>query len=141
MSKYMKSLSDVKLVKLNPNTSRRGNLVALEESEIPFNIRRVFYVYGVPDQERRGGHAHKTTEQLLICLNGECKVICSDGNNFKETVLNSSSTGLYIPNEIWDEQIYITHDTILLVLSNTLYDRNDYIESFEQFKEYRNEQT
>ena len=134
-----KSLDDVKIIKLNPHTSRKGNLVAVEGgSTIPFEVKRVFYIYGVADQEKRGRHAHKTTEQFLICLSGECKVICSDGDNFKEVVLNSPATGLYIPKDIWDEQLYTTPDTLLLVLSNTHYNRNDYIENFEEFKEYRN---
>lgn len=112
-----------------------GNITPIESNyDLPFHIKRVFYVYGVEDQQVRGKHAHFKTKQLLICLNGEIEVICKDGLNEKKFLLNSKHQGLYIPEMIWDEQIYKQKDSLLLALSNTKYDPSDYIHDYEEFK-------
>ena len=100
---------------------------------------RVFYVFDVHDQKDRGEHSHHKTEQVLICLSGKVKVLCDDGKNTKQWVLNKPTQALYIPNLIWDEQIYLTSDSVLLVLANTNYDSSDYIESYDEFKRLKNE--
>jgi len=136
----MITVDDVKLLKLNTFVDLEGSLVPIESnSTIPFEIKRVFYIYGVHDQEDRGEHSHHTTEQVLICVNGQIKVLCDDGKDVKEWILDKPNQALYIPNLIWDEQTYLTPGSVLLVLTNTKYDPSDYIEDYEEFKRLKNE--
>ena len=136
----MITVDDIKLLKLNTFVDSEGSLVPIESnSTIPFEIKRVFYIYGVHDQEDRGEHSHHTTEQVLICLNGQIKVLCDDGKDEKEWILDKPNQALYIPNLIWDEQTYLTSGSVLLVLTNTNYDPSDYIEDYEEFKRLKNE--
>ena len=115
-----------------------GSLVALEESkEIPFKIKRSFYVKGVKTRDSRGNHAHYETEQVLICLNGEITVYLSDGRYNQKFVLDNPSKGLYIPSGIWDATEYHTEDSILLSFCSTLYNKKDYVEDFEEFKKLK----
>ena len=135
----MTTLNDVKFISLRTFIEPDGKLVPIESNiDIPFLIRRVFYVYGVKDQNDRGKHSHHKTKQVLICLKGEVKVVCDDGENKDTWILNEPNKALYIPEMIWDEQLYTSEDSILLVLANTKYNFNDYIEDYEKFKELKN---
>ena len=97
----MITINDVKVFDLNPYIDSEGSLVPIESNfDIPFKIERIFYVYGVHDQVDRGEHSHYKTEQVLICLNGSVKVLCDDGKNKKEWLLNDPTKALYIPNLI-----------------------------------------
>ena len=87
----------------------------------------------------RGKHAHHTTKQLLICVHGKIEVSCNDGVNNKKYLLETPQQGLFIPEMIWDEQRYMSEDTVLLVLSNTYYDVKDYIEDYDEFRRLKNE--
>ena len=100
---------------------------------------RIFYVFGVHNQNDRGKHSHFKTKQVLICLNGEVSVLCKDGNKERTWVLNKPNQALYIPELIWDEQVYIKPDSVLLVLANTNYDESDYITDYNKFKRLKNE--
>ena len=132
------TLGDVKFFNLKTMVDTDGNLVPIEsEIDVPFEIKRVFYVYGVRDQNDRGKHSHYKTEQVLICLNGKLEVSCDDGNNKKKYLLESPQQALYIPPMIWDENNYLSDDTVMLALCNTTYDINDYIESYDEFKELK----
>lgn len=112
-----------------------GNLSPIQsEDDVPFKIERIFYVFGVNDQSPRGLHAHRKTEQLLICLNDEIEVVCRDGFNEKRFLLDSPQQGLYLPSMIWDEQVYKSSSSILLSICNTKYDRGDYIHNYEEFQ-------
>lgn len=115
-----------------------GNLTPIEANEtLPFSIERVFYVYGVRSQELRGCHAHHNTQQLLVCLNGKIQVICKDGKDERQFLLESPQQGLYVPNMIWDEQLYRSEDAVLLSICSTKYDPADYIYSFNEFKKLK----
>ena len=136
----MTTLNDVKFISLRTFIEPDGKLVPMESNrDIPFLIKRVFYVFGVKDQNDRGKHSHHKTKQVLICLKGEVKVVCDDGENKDTWILNEPNKALYIPEMIWDEQLYTSEDSILLVLANTKYNFNDYIEDYEKFKELKNE--
>ena len=136
--RQIRTVDDVKVLKLKDFSDSRGTLIALESNkQIPFDIKRVFYVYGVQDKNIRGEHAHHETEQVLICMKGECKVVCKDATSSKEYLLNSPTQAIYIPEMIWDEQVYMSEDTVLLVLCNTLYNKLDYIENYDEFKKMR----
>ena len=127
---------DVKFIRFSSFCDDRGSLIPIEsQKSIPFDIERIFYVYGINGQEIRGKHSHYKTQQVLICLKGSCIVICKDGKSTKEYMLDSPEIGLFIPEMIWDEQIYRSPDTILLVLSSTKYDKSDYIEDWSLFLE------
>jgi len=127
-------ISDVKLLAF-PGFANDGILVPVDlRKQIPFKIKRLFYIFGVNSSSIRGQHAHYNTEQILICLKGEVECICKDGlgGEVRHT-LNYPTQALYIPRMIWDEQIYHSPDAILLVLTNTIYDKSDYIEDWETF--------
>ena len=130
----MISIDDVKFSILKTCVENDGKLVAIEgDRDIPFRIERIFYVYGVKDQNDRGKHGHYESEQVLICLYGKITVICKDGKDEAIYELDKPNQSLYIPSMIWDEQIYHNEDSILMVLSNLVYDTEDYIEDWEQF--------
>tara|TARA_Y100001963_G_scaffold156137_2_gene248957 strand:- start:391 stop:813 length:423 start_codon:yes stop_codon:yes gene_type:complete len=134
----MITIKDVKLLNLRTFIEPDGNLVPMESKyDIPFNIKRIFYVYGVNDQNDRGKHAHYKTKQVLICLSGEVEVVVDDGTHRKKYNLTKPNQAVYIPEMIWDEQRYLTKDSVLLVLANTNYDVNDYIEDYKNFKEIK----
>jgi dTDP-4-dehydrorhamnose 3,5-epimerase-like enzyme len=128
------TIRDVKLFTLNAIVEQDGNLIPIEiHNDMPMDVKRIFYVWGVRNQNDRGCHAHYKTEQVLICLSGKIECLCDDGINKKRFLLESPQQALYIPTMIWDEQKYLTEDSVLLVLSNTLYDKTDYIENYEEF--------
>ena len=132
------TLDDVKFFNTRTMVEPDGNLVPIESNyDVPFPIRRMFYVYGVKDQNDRGKHAHYKTQQVLICLHGKVEVLVNDGNKEQKYLLESPQQALYIPEMIWDEQIYLTEDTVLLVISNTKYNPSDYIHDFEKFKKLK----
>ena len=136
----MTTLENVKLISLKTFIEPDGNLVPIEsDSDIPFPIERIFYVFGVHNQNDRGKHSHYKTKQVLICLNGEVSVLCKDGNKERIWVLNKPNQALYIPELIWDEQVYTKPDSVLLVLANTNYDESDYITDYNKFKRLKNE--
>ena len=138
--KQIRTVDDVRVLKLKDFSDSRGTLIPLESSkQIPFDIKRVFYVYEAQDKSIRGEHAHHETEQVLICIKGECKVICKDTVSSKEYLLDSPTQAVYIPEMIWDEQVYMSADTVLLVLCSTPYNKLDYIENYDEFKKTRGE--
>ena len=126
------TLNDVQLFEFKTVVEPDGSLVPIEN--FPFEIKRMFYVFDVHDQNNRGKHAHFTTQQLLICMHGRLEVTCSDGTNRKTYILNHSSQAIYVPEMIWDEQKYMLPNTIMLSLANTKYDIDDYINDYDEFK-------
>ena len=133
----MTTIADVKRFDLKFFQDPDGRLAPIEfDRDVPFEVKRMFYVFGVHNQNDRGKHSHYKTKQLLISVNGSIDVKCDDGMG--EWQLNQPWKALYIPEMIWDEQVYMNHDAVLLVLSNTNYDSSDYIEDYEKFKEIKN---
>ena len=136
----MTTLDDVKKFTLKTFTEPDGKLIPIElDKDIPFEVKRMFYVYDVHDQNDRGKHSHYKTKQILIAINGGVTVICDDGKKRRNYVLNEPNKALLIPEMIWDEQVYHSESSVLLVLSNTNYDVNDYIEDYDEFKRLKNE--
>ena len=114
--------------------SNVGFLTALEENrEIPFNIKRIYYVYTVPKEVKRGFHAHKRLEQVLICMSGSVKIKVDDGNKKKIIELNSPNKGLYIGPGVWREMYDFNQSSVLLVLASEHYNESDYIRDYEEF--------
>ncbi|KPI56316.1 dTDP-6-deoxy-3,4-keto-hexulose isomerase [Clostridioides difficile] len=114
-----------------------GYLVSLESyKNIPFDIKRTYYTYNVPNTVKRGLHAHKTLKQVLICLKGELKVKCSDGVKEETFLLDNPNEGLFIGKNIWREMSGYKEDTLLIVLASDFYDESDYIRDYDEFLRY-----
>lgn len=113
----------------------RGALIVLEESSlIPFEIRRVYYIYNTEQGVSRGFHAHKDLVQTVICLVGSCRMVMDDGNTRTEVIIDSPERGLMVPEMVWHEMHDFSDDCILLVLASDLYIESDYIRNYEVFK-------
>jgi dTDP-4-dehydrorhamnose 3,5-epimerase-like enzyme len=124
-----------KLLDLKIMGDDRGSLIALEENKnIPFEIKRVYYIFGTRGEIRRGCHAHRDLQQVLICVSGQCTILLDDGTNQTNFILNDPSHGLIIGNMVWREMFDFSHDCVLLVLANKLYNPDDYIKDYEEFK-------
>ena len=127
----------IKTIKFQPHGDDRGQLVALEvNKEIPFKIKRVYYIYDTKDGVRRGFHAHKNLEQILICVHGSCKIHLDNGFETEEVTLDSPTDGLYVANNMWREMYDFSPDAVLLVLASELYDESDYIRNYEDFLKF-----
>lgn len=112
----------------------RGQLVALEQYvDIPFEIKRVYYMYDTKDGVRRGYHSHNTLQQILICIHGSCKVLMDDGKEKKIVYLEKPYEGLYIPQKVWREMYDFSEDAVLLVLASELYSEEDYVRNYDEF--------
>lgn len=127
-------MSLVKMIDMPKLGDDRGQLVALEENkEVPFNIKRVYYMYGAQPDIARGFHAHKELDQVAICVAGKCKVILDDGINKNVVLLADPAKGVSIPPMIWHEMHDFSENCVLLVLASELYDEDDYIRNYEDF--------
>lgn len=117
----------------------RGQLVALEEKkEIPFDIKRVYYIYDTLEGVRRGFHAHKELKQLMICIHGSCKVLLDNGKEKEIVNLDEPHKGIFIQSNMWREMYDFSSDAVLLVLASEVYDESDYIRDYDKFLEYVN---
>ena len=117
------------------HSDERGKLVAVESfKDIPFEIKRVYYMYGVPENVRRGYHAHRNLEQVLVCVSGSCKIRLDDGNERREVILDSPTQGLYIANFMWREMYDFSDNAVLMVLASEYYKEDDYIRDYEEYK-------
>lgn len=112
----------------------RGMLVALEEfKDIPFEIKRVYYMYDTKPDVHRGFHAHKNLKQILICIHGTCKVLLDNGKEKKVVSLEKPYEGLYISNDMWREMYDFSNDAVLMVLASEQYCEDDYIRDYDEF--------
>lgn len=128
---------EIKKYSFQQHGDERGQLVALEEFiDIPFTIRRIYYVYDTGEGVRRGYHAHRSLEQILICVHGNCKILLDDGEKRETVVLDKPYEGLYLSNIIWREMYDFSPDAVLLVLASDLYREEDYIRDYSEFLEY-----
>ena len=115
----------------------RGKLAVVEPGkDIEFPIRRVYYIYGADSNQRRGFHAHKRLEQVLLCVHGSCKVMLDDGSSRCDVTLDSTTLGLYVGNAMWREMYDFTPDAVLLVLASEPYTEADYIRNYDEFLKY-----
>jgi hypothetical protein len=129
------SSSKCKIIELPKIPDRRGNLTFIEAGRhIPFEIRRVYYLYDVPGGASRGGHAHRHLEQFIIAANGSFTVYTDNGQKKEEFYLNRSYYGLYIPTMTWREIDNFSSGSVCLVLASKLYDEADYIRDYDAFK-------
>jgi oxalate decarboxylase/phosphoglucose isomerase-like protein (cupin superfamily) len=131
------TIKEAQLIDLPKVLDKRGNLSIIEEyKNIPFKIERAFWIYDVPGGESRGGHAYKKNQEFIVALSGSFDVILDDGKEKKVFPLNRSYYGLYVPNGIWRSMENFSTNSLGFVLSSTLFNKSDYIYSYEDFKYY-----
>ena len=124
----------VQWTSLPPLGDNRGSLVAIEGAKtIPFDIKRVYYLFGTLEGVARGFHAHKALKQVAVCVTGKCKMLLDNGIEKIEVWLDSPSKGLVIENMVWHEMRYFSSDCVLLVLASEHYDEADYIRNYQDF--------
>jgi len=112
----------------------RGSLIALEENKnIPFAIKRVYYIFDTKEGVSRGFHAHRNLNQVLVCVSGECEILLDDGKEKSVIKLNSADKGLFIGSNIWREMHNFSSDCVLMILASEPYNEEDYIRSYEEF--------
>ena len=117
----------------------RGNLSYFESnSKIPFEIKRVYWIYDVPGGEIRGEHAYRELEEVIIALSGSFDVILNDGENEYKFTLNRSYLGLYIPKLMWRKIENFSTNSLALIVSNNFYNPEDYIRDYEEFEKIKN---
>ena len=117
-----------------PHGDERGQLVALEEfKDIPFSIKRVYYMYDTAEGITRGYHAHKSLKQILVCIHGSCKIRLDNGKEKKVIPLEKPYEGLFVSNAMWREMFDFSPDAVLMVLASELYDESDYIRNYDEF--------
>ena len=124
----------VELIDFTPHADSRGQLIAIEAvKDVPFEVKRVYYMYNTVNGVRRGYHAHKSLQQVLICIHGSCKILLDDGADKEIVPLNDPSVGLYIGNNIWREMFDFSDDAVLMVLASEYYNESDYIRNYDDF--------
>lgn len=129
---------EAKLLDFESRGDERGYLVAIEgNKEIPFEIKRVFYIYGTKENVRRGQHANLNSDFVLINISGKSKVKIDDGNEIRIFELNRPHTGIYIPKMYWKDMYDFSDDAILLCLSSEHYDDREYIRDYVEFKKIK----
>lgn len=125
----------IKWLDFPPLGDNRGSLVALESNEtIPFDIKRVYYLFSTKQDVTRGLHAHLALKQVMLCVTGSCKVLLDDGIARETVYLDSPTKGLLVESLVWREMSQFSSDCVLLVIANELYDEEDYIRDYERFK-------
>jgi dTDP-4-dehydrorhamnose 3,5-epimerase-like enzyme len=110
-----------------------GNIAVVENTVVPFEIKRVYYLYDIPSSAQRGGHSHKKLEQVLIAISGSFDVVLNDGKTQKVVTLNKPDKGLLIENNTWRELQNFSSGAVCLVLASTVYDEADYIRNYDDF--------
>ena len=132
------SVFDVSLIELPKNHAEKGNITAVNtNTEIPFNINRIYYLYDVPGGTSRGGHAHKELQQLIFAVSGSFDITLDDGCTKRSINLNRPYLGLYMPAGLWRELDNFSSGSICLVLASHTYDPDDYIRNYSYFKEFK----
>lgn len=132
------TIYDCSVIELKRIEDRRGNITPVNsELDVPFDIKRVFYLYDIPGGESRGAHAHKCCHQFLIAASGAFEVVLDDGHNKRTVTLNRSFYGLHIPPGIWAAEQGFSSGSVCLVLASEKYDETDYIRDYDEFLEWK----
>jgi dTDP-4-dehydrorhamnose 3,5-epimerase-like enzyme len=128
-------MSFINLIYFPPLGDERGSLVALEAHKtIPFDVKRVYYIFGTKPGVSRGFHAHQMLQQVAVCVTGKCRMVLDNGSQREEVWLDSPTKGLMIGTLVWREMHDFSPDCVLLVLANEYYDDADYIRSYSEFQ-------
>ena len=128
-------MSNIQIINFPLLGDDRGSLVALEAKfTVPFEVKRVYYIFGTKFGVSRGFHAHRELQQVAICVTGKCRMLVDDGMRREDVWLDSPTKGLLIGDLVWREMHDFSPDCVLLVLANQHYNENDYIRSYDEFK-------
>jgi WxcM-like, C-terminal len=139
MEKNKSSVYDCSLIQLPQIKSRAGNITPLTSNlELPYAVKRIFYLFDIPGGESRGAHAHKECHQFLIAASGSFEVLLNDGNVQRQIQLNRPYYGLHVPPRIWASEVNFSSGAICLVLASHTYNESDYIRDYDKFLIYNN---
>jgi hypothetical protein len=129
------NVDDCSLINLSKISKRSGNITIVSNNiELPFEVKRVFYLYDIPGGESRGGHAHLECHQFLVAASGAFEVLLDDGKTQRKVMLNRPDIGLHIPPMIWASEINFSSGSICLVLVSHFYDESDYVRQYNLYK-------
>lgn len=127
-------MSLINLIEFKTLGDDRGSLISLEQNKnIPFEIKRIYYIFGTKENVSRGFHAHRNLQQVAVCLSGSCRFVLDNGEKREEIILNSPDKGLYINNYMWREMHDFSPDCVLIVLASDFYLESDYIRNYDDF--------
>jgi len=127
-------MSLIKTIKFKPLGDERGSLISLEGNKnVPFDIKRVYCIFGTGKDVSRGFHAHRNLEQVVVCITGSCRFILDDGKIKEDIILDDATKGILIEGLIWREMCDFSSDCVLMVLANGYYDESDYIRDYSEF--------
>lgn len=130
-------MSLINLIEFKTLGDERGSLISLEQNKnIPFEIKRIYYIFGTKENVSRGFHAHKKLRQLAVCVRGSCRFVMDNGSQKEEIILDSPDKGLVIDTMQWHEMHDFSEDCIIIVLANDYYDESDYIRNYENFRSF-----
>ena len=125
---------DITTFDFEEHGDERGILISLEENKnIPFPLRRCYFMYNTQPGVSRGFHAHKTLKQVLVCVRGRCKILLDNGKEKAEVLLDRPNKGLYLSSQVWRVMTDFSEDAVLMVLADQLYDESDYIRNYDDF--------
>ncbi|WP_340609351.1 sugar 3,4-ketoisomerase [Xenorhabdus bharatensis] len=135
-------MSIIKAIEFNSLGDDRGQLISLEGNKnIPFEIKRVYYIFNTKAGVARGFHAHKELKQILISISGSCRIVLDNGNKKEDIVLDNAQKGIFIDSFIWREMHDFSPDCVLMVLASEYYNEEDYIRNYNEFlREKKSEQ-
>ena len=134
----MTTIHDAITLDINKVHDTRGNLSVIEGNALPYEMKRVYYLYDIPSGGRRGGHSHKEQQEFLVALSGSFDVIVNDGNEQKKFTLNKPNVGLLLVNGIWRELENFSSGSVCLVLASEVFKEEDYIRNFDDYKLSKN---
>lgn len=129
----MMTIDDISLIKIPVVEDLKGNLAFIQNDIIPFEFKRVYYLFDVPSSAFRGGHSHIEQQEVLVALSGSFEVKVNDGNNKKSFLLNKPNIGLHLPKGIWRELENFSSGAVCLVLASDVFEESDYIRDFGTF--------
>jgi dTDP-4-dehydrorhamnose 3,5-epimerase-like enzyme len=129
--------TSITLIEIPRISDPRGNLAVIERNVLPFEIKRVYYLFDVPSGSQRGGHAHKELSQFLVALSGSFDVLLKDGQHTQRVTLNNPTKGLLIPPGTWRELDNFSSGAVCLVVASDVYFEEDYIRDFQEFLKFK----
>ncbi len=124
---------NIKLIEIPKIINAKGNIGVVEKNTVPFEVKRVYYLFDIPSTAKRGGHSHKEQQELLIALSGSFEVIVKNGKESQRIALNKPDKGLLIGKNIWRELENFSSGAVCLVLASDVYDEDDYIRSYKTY--------